>query len=174
MVTLRLKQKQAQQQQNSSNTRATTTLSPITNNDGSHTPSAAIKTTKHQHKKQNKEHNYLPADSGLSFPILQTNRDPQCLSARQFSPRLCLSTPSIFRANSNQTTKLLRHQRMNIKHQQRAVQHQQSYLLKHDTSRFDPSRTHVTHARPKHIAPTHQEHGCRGSSTPSVQHCPRP
>ena len=43
MVTLRLKQKQAQQQQNSSKTRATTTLSPITNIDGSHTPSEAIK-----------------------------------------------------------------------------------------------------------------------------------
>ena len=43
MVTLRLKQKQAQQQQNSSKNKATTTLSPITNIDGSHTPSEAIK-----------------------------------------------------------------------------------------------------------------------------------
>ena len=43
IVTLRLKQKQAQQQQNSSKNRATTTLSPITNIEGSHTPSAAAK-----------------------------------------------------------------------------------------------------------------------------------
>ena len=43
MVTLRLKQKQAQQQQNSSKIRATTAINPITHSDGSQTPSAARK-----------------------------------------------------------------------------------------------------------------------------------
>ena len=64
MTTLRLKQKQAQQQQNSSKSKTPTTLSPITNKEGSQTPSAATK--KHKHGRQ--KHNYLPADSGLSLP----------------------------------------------------------------------------------------------------------
>ena len=76
-------------------------------------------------------------------------------------------------SQSNQTTKLLQHQRMSIKHQQRAVQHQQSYLLKHDTNRSLTPPCPCDPRPPKQIAPTHQQHGCRGSSTPPVQLCPR-
>ena len=51
MTTLRLKQKQAQQQQSNSKSKTPTTLSPITNIEGSQTPSAATK--KHKHGRQN-------------------------------------------------------------------------------------------------------------------------